>query len=93
MKKRYLAFGIVQLLAICLSGWLRRASWGDIDFPSGARSSGAQFSLYCLGAWLATIAIAVWFSVVDKLNRSMIFLFIVLLLPSIEFFAWFALSF
>ncbi|WP_341316682.1 hypothetical protein WN982_35620 [Paraburkholderia sp. IMGN_8] len=93
MKKRYLALGFVQLLLIFLSGWPRRASWKEIDFGSGAWSSGAQLSLYCLAGWLATIAVAAWFSVIDKRNRSMIVLFLAILLPSIEFFLWFGLTF
>ena len=93
MKKRYLVLGFVQLLLIFLSGWLRRTSWKEIDFNSGAWLSGAQLSLCCLAGWLATIAIAVWFAAVDKGNRSMIVLFLVLLLPSSEFFLWVGLAF
>lgn len=93
MKKRYLVLGFVQLLLVFLSGWLRRTSWKEIDFNSGAWPSGPQLSLCCLAGWLATIAIAVSFAAVDKGNRSMIVLFLVLLLPSSEFFLWVGLAF
>jgi len=93
VKKRYLVLGFVQLLLIFISGWLRRTSWKEIDFYSGAWPSGAQLSFCCLAGWLATIAIAAWFSAVDKRNRSMIVLFLVLLLPSSEFFLWVGLAF
>lgn len=93
MKKRYLALGLVQLILIFLSGWLRRASWREIDFSGEAWPPGIQLSFYCLAGWLATIAIAMWFAVVGKTKRSMLFLFLVLLLPSTEFLSWFALSF
>jgi hypothetical protein len=93
VKKRYLVLGLVQLLLIFLSGWLRRASWKEIDFDSGAWPSDAQLSLCCLAGWLATIATATWFSAVDKRNRSMIVLFLVLLFPSSEFFLWVGLAF
>ena len=52
-----------------------------------------QLSLYCLAGWLLTIVIAAWFAMADKMNRSMIVLFLVVLLPSMEFFLWFALSY
>jgi hypothetical protein len=93
VKKRYLTLGLVQLCLIFASGWFRRASWREIDFIGDARSSIIQFSLYCLAGWLATLAIATWFAVADKINRSMIVLFLIVLLPSVEFFLWFALSF
>ncbi|WP_207001583.1 hypothetical protein [Trinickia mobilis] len=96
MKKRYLTLGVVQLLLISLSGWIRRASWREIDIFEGAEKTwppSVQLSFYGLAGWLATIAIATWFAVVDKKNRSMVVLFLVLLLPWLEFFLWFALSF
>jgi len=93
VKKRYLTLGIVQALLIFLSGCLRRASWREIDFVGGALSPSGQLSFYSLAAWLATIAIAMWCAVFDKMNRSMVVLFLVLLLPWIEFFVWFVLSF
>jgi len=91
--RRYLALGLVQLLSICLSGWLRRASWGEIDFVEEAWPLSAQLSVYCLAAWLITIAIAIGLAVFDKPNRSMIVLFLILLLPSMEFFMCLALTF
>ncbi|KDB07409.1 hypothetical protein LIG30_3318 [Burkholderia sp. lig30] len=93
MKKRHLILGLVQLFLIFASGWHRRASWREIDFISDAPSSGMQLSLYCLAGWLLTIVIAAWFAMADKMNRSMIVLFLVVLLPSMEFFLWFALSY
>ena len=93
MKKRYLNIGLIQFLLITLSGWLRRASWMEIDFNGRAWTPSVQFSFYCLAAWLVTIAIAIWFAITDKANRSMLVLLLVLVLPSIEFLLWFALSF
>lgn len=93
MKKRYIVLCVVQLALIVFSGWLRRGAWREIDFDGGTLSQGVQLSFYCLAGWLATIAIAVWFSLRDKINRSMIVLFLVLLLPSIELLSWFFLSF
>ncbi|MBY4732904.1 hypothetical protein [Cupriavidus pauculus] len=95
MKKRYLTLGLVQLLLIFLSAWLRRASWQEIDFADVTWSPSAQLSLsfYCLAGWLIALAIAIWFAAADRANRTMLVLFLVLLLPAIEFFAWFALSF
>lgn len=93
VKKRYLILGLFQFLLIFLSGWLRRASWQEIDFAGEAWPPCVQLSFYCLAGWLATIAIAMWFAVGDKTNRSMVTLFLVLLLPSIEFFLLLALSF
>lgn len=93
MKKRYLAIGLVQLTLIALSGWIRRGAWESIDFDGGAWSSSVQISFYLLAGWLATIMIGVWLSISDKTNRSMIALFLVLLLPSIELLSWFVLSF
>lgn len=93
MKKRYIALCICQFALILLSGWLRRGAWREIDFGGGTLSPSVQLSFYCLAGWLATIAIAVWFSLRDKINRSMIVLFLVLLLPSIELLSWFVFSF
>ena len=93
MKMRYLVLGFVQLLSIILSGWLRRASWNEIDFAGRVWPPSVQLSFYCLAGWLATIAVAIGFAVVDKANRTMVVLFPVLLLPSMEFFLWLALSF
>jgi hypothetical protein len=93
LKKRYFTLGLIQLILIFLSGWLRRASWREIDFSVGASPSNAHVSFYCLAAWLVAIATAMGFAVADKANRAMIVLFLVLLLPSIEFFSWLALSF
>lgn len=93
MKKRYLTLVLVQSILILLSGWLRRASWREIDFAGGAWPSSVQPSFYCLAGWLVTIAIGIGFGVVDKENRTMIVLLLILLLPAIEFFLWFALSF
>lgn len=93
MKKRYIALGICQFALILLSGWIRRGAWSEIDFGGGALSPSVQLSFYCLAGWLATIAIAIWFSLRDKINRSMIVLFLVFLLPSIELLSWFVLSF
>jgi hypothetical protein len=93
VKPRYLFIGLLQLLLIFLSGWLRRSSWWQFDFAEDAWLPGIQLSFYCLAAWLATIATAIRFAVRDKANRSMIVLLLVLLLPSIELLAWFALSF
>lgn len=93
MKKRYIALCFFQLTLIVLSGWLRRGAWREIDFGGGTLSPSVQLSFYCLAGWLATIAIAIWFSLGDKINRSMIVLFLVLLLPSIELLSWFVLSF
>ena len=93
MKKRYLAIGLVQLALIVLSGWLRRGAWKSIDFDGGAWSPSVQTSFYLLAGWLATIAIAIWLSIADKANRSMIVLFLVLVLPSIELLSWFVVSF
>lgn len=93
MKKRYLAIGLVQLTLIVLSGWIRRGAWKSIDFDGGAWSPDVQISFYLLAGWLATIALAIWLSVSDKANRSMIVLFLVVLLPSIELLSWFVVSF
>jgi hypothetical protein len=96
VKKRYLTLGLAQLLLISMSGWIRRASWREIDIFEVAEETwplSVQLSFYCLAGWLATIAIAIWFAVFDKKNRSMVVLFLVLLLPWLEFFLWFALSF
>jgi hypothetical protein len=93
LKKRYLALGLAQLLFIFASGWLRRISWGEIDFSEERWPLNLQFSFYFLAAWAATISAAILCSLVDKMNRSPIILFLVLLLPWIEFFLWFFLSF
>ncbi|RQZ35702.1 hypothetical protein DIE16_20050 [Burkholderia sp. Bp9090] len=93
MKRRYLFVGLFQLFLILLSGWLRRTSWSQIDFAGDTWPSSVQLSFYCLVGWLVTIASAIWFAVHDKTNRSMVVLFLVVLLPSIEFLLWFALSF
>ena len=93
MKTRYLSLGLIQLFLIFISGWLRRASWREIDFGSGAGSLSLQVSFFCLAGWLAAIAIAIWFAVFDKTNRAMVVLFLVLLLPWVEFFVWFSLSY
>lgn len=93
MKKLYPILGLVQLSLIFVSGWYRRASWREIDFIHDAPTSGIQLSLFCLAGWLLTIVIAAWFAVTDKMNRSMIAVFLVVLLPSMEFFLWFALSY
>lgn len=93
MKKRYIALSFGQLALIVLSGWLRRGAWKEIDFGGGAWSPSVQLSFYCLAGWLATIAVAIWLAFADKTNRSMIVLFLVLLLPSIELLSWFVLSF
>lgn len=50
-------------------------------------------SFYLLAGWLATIAVAVAFALADKRNSSMIVLFLVLVLPSIELLSWIALAF
>ncbi|CAG4892197.1 hypothetical protein [Paraburkholderia gardini] len=93
MKKRYFILALIQSTLILLSGWLRRTSWREIDFAGGTWPSSVQPSFYCLAGWLVTISIATGFGVVDKENRTMIVLFLILLLPAIEFFLWFALSF
>lgn len=93
MKKRYLAIGLVQLTLIVLSGWLRRGAWKSIDFDGGTWAPDVHISFYLLAGWLATIAIAIWLSIADKANRSMIVLFLVVLLPSIELLSWFVFSF
>ncbi|QCP53703.1 hypothetical protein FAZ95_32330 [Trinickia violacea] len=93
MKQRYLLIGLLQLLLIFLSGWLRQMSWREIDFAGDTWPLRGQLSFYCLAGWLAIVATAIWFAVHDKANRSMIVLFLVLLLPSFEFLLWFALSF
>ncbi|WP_211613255.1 hypothetical protein [Paraburkholderia haematera] len=93
MKKRYFTLALVQLLLIFMAGWLRRASWREIDFAGGAWPLSMQLSFYCLAGWLVTISIAMWFAVVDRASRTMLVLFLILLVPSIEFFLWFALSF
>jgi len=93
VRKRYLTLGLVQLLSICLSGWLSRAAWReDVDLVGEALSLSARLSFYWFAAWLITIAIAIGFAVFDKPNRSMIVLFLVLLLPSMEFFMCLALT-
>lgn len=93
MKKRHLALCIAQLLMIALSDWLRRASWKEIDLEGSAWSPTLSASFYLLAGWLATIAVAVAFALADKRNRSMIVLFLVLVLPSIELLSWIALAF
>jgi len=93
VKRRYLVIGLAQLLSIFLAGWLRRASWNEIDFAGAPSPRTAHLSLYCLAGWVVTVATAIWFAAVDKANRTITVLFLVLLLPSIEFFGWFALSF
>jgi hypothetical protein len=93
VKKRYLILGSVQLFLVVMSAWLRRASWKEIDFVLDAWSTNMQLSFCCLAGWLVTVVIAICFAVVDKINRSMIVLFLVALLPSVEFLLWFALSF
>ena len=93
MKKRYIALCISQFALVLLSGWLRRGAWREIDFGGRTLSPSVQLSFYCLAGWLATIATAVWFSLRDRINRSMIVLLLVLLLPSIELLSWFVLSF
>lgn len=93
MKQRYLFVGLLQFLLIFLSGWLRRMSWSEIDFAGDTLTQQGRFSFYCLAGWLAMVAAAIWFAVHDKVNRSMIVLFLVLVLPSIEFLLWIALGF
>jgi formate/nitrite transporter FocA (FNT family) len=89
VKKRYLTLGLVQLLLIFLS------AWQEIEFADATWNPSAQLALsfYCLAGWLIALAIAIWFAAADRANRTMLVLFLVLLLPAIEFFAWFALSF
>jgi ABC-type xylose transport system permease subunit len=91
--RRYLTLGFVQFILIFISGWLRRDSWKEIDFSWEAWPSSVQLSFCFLAGWLATIVIAMWFALVDKRGRSMVVLFLILLLPWMEFFVWFALSF
>lgn len=95
MSTRYATLGLVQMLLIATAGWLRRLAWADIDFLDGPGewSLVVRLSFYCLAGWLATVVLAIAFAVADKRNRSMIVLFLVVTLPSIELltlllFAW-----
>ncbi|HKT67308.1 hypothetical protein [Burkholderia sp. 22313] len=95
MTIRYIALGIMQMLLIATAGWLRRLAWPDIDFldDPGEWSPIIRFSFYCLAGWFATVVLAIAFAVSDKQNRSMIVLFLVVTLPSVELlalllFAW-----
>jgi len=93
MKTCYLSLGIIQLLLISLSGWLRHRAWDEIDACCAAWSLDLWLSMGLLACWLATIVIAIGFALIDKTNRSMLVLFLVLLLPWMEFFVWLVLSF
>ncbi|KVD39146.1 hypothetical protein WS61_21610 [Burkholderia sp. ABCPW 11] len=95
MTVRYITLGLVQMLLIATAGWLRRLAWPDIDFLDGPGdwSLIIRLSFYCLAGWLATVVLAIAFAVSDKRNRSMIVLFLVVTLPSVELltllsFAW-----
>lgn len=90
---RYLSIAIFQILFISSSGYFRRISWDEIDYHSNPASLSLRLSFFSSLAWLASIALAIWLSTRDKTNRSMIILFLVVLLPSLEFFLWFAMSF
>lgn len=93
MKGRYIALGLAQFLLIFMSGFSQRISWDEVDFQSNPASLSLQLSFYSLIGWLATIAAAVSFATTDKINRALILLFLVVLLPSVEFFSWLGLSF
>lgn len=95
MIVRYITLGLVQVLLIATAGWLRRRAWPDIDFLDGPGewSLVVRSSFYCLAGWLATVLLAIALAVSDKRNRSMIVLFLVVTLPSVELltlllFAW-----
>ena len=95
MKKQYLAIGLVQFSLILASGLFRRLSWHDIDPLDDGHNwpLSAHASFYLLLGWVATIILASWLAARDQKNRSMIALFLIMLLPSIEFFLWIAVFF
>jgi hypothetical protein len=94
MKARYPALGLAQCLLICLSGWLERTARTEIDFSGGSEHwpLSLQVSFLFFSGWFGTIVLAAWFAVADKINRSMTLLFLVVLTPSLGFFAWILLS-
>jgi hypothetical protein len=92
VKKRYLLLALCQLLLIGVSAILSRHSWGESDFQEGPNvviSETMRLSFYCLIGWLLTILIAIACAIKDRQNREIITLFLIVVLPSISFFAWF----
>lgn len=94
MKIRYIVIFSIQLGAITASGILRRMCFNEIDFMEEQPMSPIlRISFYALLLWLATIILSAGLAILDKENRAMIFLFLVLLLPFFESLAWLATSF
>lgn len=95
MKRLYFFVGIAQLLLILASGLFRSVSWQEMDPLDDSRNwpGSAHTSFYLLIGWTITIILASWFAARDKKNRSMIALFLIVLLPSVEFFLWITIFF
>lgn len=94
IKLKYIFIAGVQLASILTSGILRRICFNEIDFmEEQPMSPMLRASFYALLLWLATIILSAGLAILDKENRAMIFLFLVLLLPFFESLAWLATSF
>ncbi|WP_414448818.1 hypothetical protein AB4851_05780 [Burkholderia sp. 22PA0099] len=94
-KLGYVALGCGQALLIAVSALLRRLHWAEIDYPeiSSRISPGLLASGYCLAGWCLTILIAAGLAVRDRTHRTLIVLCLVMVLPPIEFMAWFLLAY
>lgn len=83
-----------QMLLLALSAMYRRQAWrySEADerlLPSPELTA----STWLFWMWLSSVLIAGLWGVFDGKRRTEIFLFLVIIFPSIEFFAWLFWSF